>query len=141
MLVKPDANGNVAIGDVEIPVALLTSLTAIEGKDGVTAKALKLQDARVQFKAIPNGMESPAEYTVSLVVSRTPVTSAEVARVEVKEALQKQNKLDKEAKAEATIERSVSRAVEAERNAAKQVVAIAENTTRLVAQTLAGTRS
>lgn len=137
MLVRANANGDIEIGDITIPVALLTSLAPIEGKDGVTGKAVKLQDARVQFKAVPNGQELPAEFTLSVVVSRTPVTDSERARVDVKEALGKQQKLDKAAASEAVMDRTVNRAIEAERNASKQVVAIAENTTRLVAETLA----
>lgn len=116
-------DGRVMLGDLgDIEVALFTGMDAIDA----TGKALKLHDKRIQFKAVPNGLDREVTYTVAILVQREPVSSEETAKVEVKAALQKANKERKAQELQATEDRQVRRAVEltqqAERDAANRLV-------------------
>jgi len=109
--VRPE-NGVIVAGDFELPLSAITTLAPVDA----TGKALKLQDARVQFKAKPTGCDTEVTYTVAIVVTREPIDETESARISTKAAEQKARKDDKEAKELATRERDLKRAEQSGRD-------------------------
>lgn len=140
MKVRVNADGTVDIGPLAIDAAAFTTLAPMAGDDGVTGKAVKLQDARVVFDATPSGSQTPVEYTVSLMVTRGAVNDSESHRIAIKAEGQKARKDAKVAETEAERKRLITMVQETERSAAKQVVEIANATTRTVAQVLASVK-
>lgn len=137
MSVRP-VDGQVNIGDdISLPLAVFTGMAPIDGENGVTKTDVRLQDARVSFKARPNGHDTDVEYTVSVVVTRKPITDAEAVRVGIKADLQKAAKVAKDEKTEADRKAIIRSVQETERAATAQVIAISQDSAKTMATVLA----
>lgn len=107
MIVTPDENGVVTIGDFPMRVAQMLALVPSEA----TGKALKLQDGRIQFKARPEGADHDVTYTVALSVQREPLNEEESRKIEAKAAEQKLRKDQKAADDQTVRDREIRRAI------------------------------
>lgn len=111
-MIAADAENKLHVAPgVSISVDDLTAMHAPANlNDTVTAKSIVLATARVEtlqaVKGVPG--DKHARYTIAVTVSREPVTEGERVAMEVKAAKQTAAKTDKEAKAQAAIDRVIA---------------------------------
>lgn len=139
MKIRPDENGRLVLGDLAaIPATVFESLEVSSPNDAATGKAIKVADMRVQFLGKVLQHDKHAQYTISLVVTREPVTDAEETACKVKLGQREERKAAEEAAEKRERQDAIKLVQDAERAAADRVAqrdaAVLENTIRVLSQ-------
>lgn len=135
--IKPDENGRIGLAELaHIALGDIEALEVASPNDAATGKAMKVAEARVQVLGKVLQHDKMANYTLSLVVTREPVTEAEATACNVKLS-QRDARKEAEAKAEqAERDRNIKLVQDAERAAADRVAqrdaAVLENTIKVL---------